>query len=396
MIKLIVHRGGHEIGGSAVELRSPRGRILLDLGAPLDYDVRTTSDMDGLRRGGVLPKISGLFMDDTPSFDAILLSHAHLDHSGLLTYAHPDIPLVLSGGSKALMELGMRFLKQPIVANKQVIFEMDRTFSIADMQITPYLMDHSAFDAAAFEILADGRRIVYTGDFRCHGRKGTCFERFLERVAPSPDILLCEGTTLGRGDEPAQTETELEQEIAECLKRTNGIALFQCASQNIDRLVTFCRAAQRAGRIMVIDRYTAATLAELRKLGNKLPTAGRHPNLSIRRPEDVQKTLMLVRPSMLAELRKDDTIQNGVFFYSLWNGYRSQPGQVELEEFLSERGFELVEAHTSGHADSKTLQRLLSKLNPKQIIPIHTLAPECFTAFSDRVRVVWDGEVVEC
>ena len=118
--------------------------------------------------------------------------------------------------------------------------------------------------------------------------------------------------------------------------------------------------------------------------------------MSIRRPEDVQKTLMLVRPSMLAELRKDDTIQNGVFFYSLWNGYRSQPGQVELEEFLSERGFELVEAHTSGHADSKTLQRLLSKLNPKQIIPIHTLAPECFTAFSDRVRVVWDGEVVEC
>lgn len=164
------------------------------------------------------------------------------------------------------MELGTRFLKYPVLPNRQVIFEMYRTFSIADMEITPYLIDHSAFDAAAFEIFTDGRRIVYTGDFRRHGRKAASFERFMRRVTPAPDVLLCEGTTLGRTDAPAQTETELEQEIAERLKRTNGIALFQCASQNIDRLVTFCRAAQRAGRIMVIDRYTAATLAELHKL----------------------------------------------------------------------------------------------------------------------------------
>ncbi len=306
------------------------------MGAPLNHDIRAAADMDALRRDGVLPKISGLYMDDQPDFDAILLSHAHLDHSGLLTYAHPDIPLVLSEGSNALMELGARFLGQPAVTNERIVFEMYRTFSIADIQITPYLMDHSAFDAAAFEILADGRRIVYTGDFRRHGRKGASFEHFLDR------------------------------------------------------------AARRAGRKMVIDRYTAATLAELRKLGNQLPTVRTHTGLSIHRPQEPHKTLMLVRPSMLDELRNDDTIQNGVFFYSLWNGYRSQPGQMELEAFLSSRGVELVEAHTSGHADSMTLQRLLSKLNPKQIIPIHTLSPERFTAFSNRVRVVRDGEVVEC
>lgn len=396
MVRIIIHRGGHEIGGSAVEIRSTGGRILLDLGAPLDFDTRAAADIDALRQRGVLQRIQGLYADDTPSFDAILLSHAHLDHSGLLPFAHPDIPLALSSGSRALMELGTRFLKYPVLPNRQVIFEMYRTFSIADMEITPYLIDHSAFDAAAFEIFTDGRRIVYTGDFRCHGRKAASFERFMRRVTPAPDVLLCEGTTLGRTDAPAQTETELEQEIAERLKRTNGIALFQCASQNIDRLVTFCRAAQRAGRIMVIDRYTAATLAELHKLGNKLPTAGRHPNLSIRRPMDAQKTLMLVRPSMLAELSADDTIRSGVFFYSLWNGYRSQPGQMELEKFLVGRGVELVEAHTSGHADTHTLRLLLERLKPKQIIPIHTLSPEHFREFSDRVRVVQDGEIVEC
>ena len=356
MAELIVHRGGHEIGGSAIEIRTANARVLFDLGSPLDFNTRDAADVASMKKNGILPDIQGLYVDDVPAFDAIILSHAHIDHYGLINFAHSSIPLYLSCGSKVLMEVSARFLGYTAPSNEQITFEMYRPFYIAGMKITPYLIDHSAFDAAAFEIVADGQRIVYTGDFRRHGRKKGSFERFIGQVAPSPDILLCEGTTLGRNQEPAQTESELELEIAQNLKRTDGITLFQCASQNIDRLVTFCRAAQRAGRTTVIDRYTAAILAELHKLGNKLPTAGSPKNLSVYAPKEARKILMLVRPSMLKELAKNDTVQNGLFFYSLWSGYRSQPGQMELEAFLSGRGFELVEAHTSGHADVETLQ----------------------------------------
>ena len=208
--------------------------------------------------------------------------------------------------------------------------------------------------------------------------------------------MLCEGTTLGRNDEPAQTESELEDQITQSLKRTDGIALFQCASQNIDRLVTFCRAAKRAGRTMVVDRYTAAVLAELHKLGNKLPTAGNPSHLSIYPPKDAKKTLMLVRPSMMTKLAENDTIRDGLFFYSLWRGYRDEIKQKDFESFLVGRGFTIESAHTSGHADAKTLHHLISSLNPKQIIPIHTFLPERFAEFSDRVCIVNDGEVVKC
>lgn len=396
MVRIIVHRGGHEIGGSAVEICSAGGRLLLDLGLPLDFDSKEMGDRESLISSGVLPNIKGLYAGDVPAFDAVLISHGHLDHYGLAHFVHPSIPIYLSGGCRAIMELSARFLGGKALQGKQILFDMYHPFMIADMEITPFLMDHSAFDAAAFEIVTDGRRIVYTGDFRRHGRKTECFERFMRCVTPMPDILLCEGTALGRTDAPAQTETDLEQEIVACLTHTDEIALFQCASQNIDRLVTFCRAAQRTGRVMVIDRYTAATLAELHKLGNKLPRAGRHPHLSIRRPKDTKGILMMVRPSMSKALEADDTIKDGVFFYSLWNGYRNERRQAEFEAFLRGRGFSMVEAHTSGHADTDTLRLLLERLNPQRIIPIHTLCPERFREFADRVRIVQDGEVVEC
>ena len=396
MAELIIHRGGHEIGGSAIEIRTSNVRVLFDLGSPLDFNAKTEADAASLKKTGVLANIQGLYADDVPAFDAIILSHAHIDHYGLINCAHSSIPIYLSSGSKVLMELSARYLGYTFPTNKQITFEMYHPFYIKDMKITPYLIDHSAFDAATFEIVADGKRIVYTGDFRRHGRKTGSFERFLKRVEPSPDILLCEGTTLERSDELAQTESELEKEIAERLKNTDGIALFQCSSQNIDRLVTFCRAAQRAGRTMVIDRYTAAILAELHKLGNNLPTAGNHPNLSVFSPKDARKILMLVRPSMLTELANNEIIRDGVFFYSLWSGYRDEERQKDFENFLAGRGFTIEIAHTSGHADIETLRLLISSLNPKQIIPIHTFSPERFTEFSDKVRIVQNGEVIVC
>jgi len=55
------------------------------------------------------------------------------------------------------------------------------------------------------------------------------------------------------------------------LKNSNGIALFQASSQNIDRIVSFYRAALRLGKLFVVDVYTANILHELNALGKKIP-----------------------------------------------------------------------------------------------------------------------------
>uniref|UniRef100_UPI001C5CADBA hypothetical protein n=1 Tax=Escherichia fergusonii TaxID=564 RepID=UPI001C5CADBA len=64
--------------------------------------------------------------------------------------------------------------------------------------ITPYLADHSAFDAYSLLVEAHGKRAFYSGDIRAHGRKARLFENLVEHPPQAIDVLLLEGTTLSR------------------------------------------------------------------------------------------------------------------------------------------------------------------------------------------------------
>ena len=59
---------------------------------------------------------------------------------------------------------------------------------------------------------AAGRRVFYSGDFRGHGRKRKLFEAMVANPPEDIDILLMEGTTIGRTgtDEGFATEDDLE------------------------------------------------------------------------------------------------------------------------------------------------------------------------------------------
>ena len=89
--------------------------------------------------------------------------------------------------------------------------------------------------------------------------------------------------------------------------------------------------------------------------------------------------VMCVRTSMLEYLKglaKIMSFDNGVLVYSFWSGYKETD---EMKTFLAEcekLGLTVVTLHTSGHADYDTIKRLVETVNPTEIIPIHTEAPE--------------------
>ncbi len=426
-MKLTIYRGTKEIGGTFLEVKSKTAKILIDAGYPLFLNDKPIDERiaklpsEKLLELGVLPNIEGLYAWDRAYFDAVIISHAHLDHYGLLKFVHPNIPIYISAGTRKLIEITQLFISSENFALQIKEFKMYETFQIGDIRIKAYLMDHSAFDAAALEITADNKTITYTGDFRGHGRKAVCLDRFIANATKDADVLLTEGTMLGRRDEKVITESELEDLIINQVKDCSGPILFQSSSQNIDRIVSFYRVALKLRRLFVVDIYTANVLHELRQLGNNLPYPSKeYINIKVFYPyrltqkifdvigeryakrfsafhmpkgtlkNEQNNVVMMVRPSMLKDIEKC-CFQGGIYVYSMWQGYRDSKYQQKFEEYLITRNFKITGIHTSGHASIADITRLIKGLNPKVIIPIHTMFPEDFKSISGKIELLVDG-----
>jgi len=104
--------------------------------------------------------------------------------------------------------------------------------------------------------------------------------------------------------------------------------------------------------------------------------------------------VMIVRPSMQKDLERCN-ISDGTFFYSIWQGYRDIAYQQKFETWLDAKNFKKVFLHTSGHAKITDIRRLIDGLNPKKIVPIHTMQPNAFLEYSDKVELQEDGIAFE-
>jgi ribonuclease J len=428
-----IHRGTHEIGGSCVEIWTDTTRIVVDFGLPLVNPDKTPFDARALEKAtsqdliaqGILPDIPGLFEPGGNS--ALILSHAHADHYGLMNHLHPDCPVYLGRATQKIIEISAIFQNKTWAVTKPHHFESGKSFLIGDIEVTPYLMDHSAFDAYAFMIKSGGRSLFYSGDFRLHGRKSGVFEWFCRNVQPGVDYLLLEGTSVGHGDKSHRSERDVETEYITCFKETQGINLVYTSGQNIDRLVSIYRACLQTGKTLAIDFYIAHVLRKLADLGAKIPypspdyplikvffpyrlsqmicKAGRIDLLHRYRGYKITKEeindragniVMLVRPSMQSDLDRITNLAGGSFIYSMWTGYKADEKTRTFIENLKEKGLTSRDIHTSGHADHEALQRMIDVLKPKMLVPIHTFGADQYQAqFTDvEVLCLQDRQVV--
>jgi ribonuclease J len=410
-LKICIHRGTREIGGTCVEVESQGARILLDLGLPLD------GDPDDVAFHPAIPGLAG--GDDLL---ALILSHGHLDHFGLAHLAGPDLAVALGAATHRILRAAAPFVPRPWLPAKAVEFTSGVPLTFGPFRVTPFLVDHSAYDASALLIEAGGQRVFYSGDLRAHGRKGVLVERLIARPPRDIDILLMEGSSLGRldRDRTFPTEAEVEATFVEIFRRTEGMALVAASAQNIDRMVSLYRACKRAGRVLVIDLYAAEVL---RATANSNIPQSDWPNVAVYvphyqrvrikqsgrfdllEPHKGQRTFserlkdlapraaFLFRPAMLRDLDRADCLAGARAIWSQWDGYLDQGRGKTLLAKFAERGIPVEHAHTSGHASIPDLKRLAAAIGAKVLVPIHTFEAHRFPEhFGPSVSVKRDGE----
>jgi ribonuclease J len=194
-----------------------------------------------------LPGVAG-FADPDPSLAGIVISHAHQDHWGLIGQVPPGVPVYMGEATHAILREAA-FWSTGLTVSPAGFLAHRVPFSVGAFRVSPFLNDHSAFDAYSMLIEADGRSLFYTGDIRGHGRKSGIFEELLRKHPTDVDVLLMEGTNIrpsteGQSDGAYLSETELEQACVETFKATPGMVLASFSAQNIDRLVTLYRGSE--------------------------------------------------------------------------------------------------------------------------------------------------------
>ncbi|MEE9202118.1 MAG: hypothetical protein V3U31_02850 [Dehalococcoidia bacterium] len=269
MVSLSFHGGIGCIGGNKFLLRDGEHAFFLDFGLPFAQRKLFYEEYLNPRAGaglldplemGLLPPIRGIYREDLETeglwgrfsshkgyreldhLDGVLLTHAHLDHSGYISFLRGDIPIYASAltafVAKAMQDCGRSDMEHEVcyltpreysvprelrvgalksgdwkkvhaiqrpfrlaepgpasLSLESVAFWEDtpgaRTLDLAplgDMASSPlplrsFPLDHSVLGATAWAVETSVGWVVYTGDLRFHGSRGELSRRFIEQAA---------------------------------------------------------------------------------------------------------------------------------------------------------------------------------------------------------------------
>lgn len=320
MTNITFHGGVNDIGGNKFLVESKGTKVFMDFGMSFTQEgqffsqflgARTSNSLNDMFEMGILPKIKGLYRRDyakhmdfdgneETEIDAVLLTHAHVDHCAYLPYLREDIPIYCSEESKLILQNFDETTSSQYLTAKQrfqiyennkgtmsratgdkvaipreiKIFESGKEFSIDSIGVVPLPVDHSIPGVHAFILHTADGSIGNTADLRFHGRRKDDTEKFVERCAESDlDVLLCEGTRVDA--KPSLTEYDVESKVVDIVNDTKGLAICGYPVRDLDRLLSFYIAAKNSNRDLVIDMKQAYLLKLFNESAN---LKGKYPS----------------------------------------------------------------------------------------------------------------------
>ncbi len=229
-ISVTVLGGGHKIGGTSILISIDDHHLLLDAGIHMDANEGVFPDYSALKE-------LGLTLDD---IDALVISHAHLDHTGAIPEVHrlaPNLPIFSTEATYELMSI----LLGDLCRNSQHIEgfyqendlsaalynvqtkKMNTTFMIPSKDhewlITYYPAGH-ILGAAAIYIQMNDQSVLFTGDYSVEDQltvRGIDLPKDLQ-----VDVLITESTYGYLPSQAALPRKWQEEQLIRLIERTAG------------------------------------------------------------------------------------------------------------------------------------------------------------------------------
>ncbi|MEY8000268.1 MBL fold metallo-hydrolase RNA specificity domain-containing protein [Clostridium sp. Mt-5] len=408
--------GAREVGGSCILLKIYNKNILLDCG------IRQSSSKDAL------PDFK--LVQDSGGVDAIIISHAHMDHIGslpMISKEYPEARIYTTKMTKDLMKVliydSLKIMNNregeiPLYAEGDVISMLNHVFPInymvkfpifKNIVLTFYTAGHIAGAACIYITTPEGS-FFYSGDFSLFSQKTV---EGLKVPKLTPDVAIFESTYGDRLHSNREVEEEkLIDIINECSRKRGKMLIPAFALGRAQEVILILKKAINKKIVKNIKVYVDGMIRDINRtyklnplylknsLGKKI-LKGNEPfyddniialdNNEIRKNilENQEPCVIVASSGMLTGgfsqyyAEKIAPMEEG---YIVITGYQDEesPGRKLLDLLKDEEDKKLcinektVEVNCdvkkiglSAHSDKSEIKSLIHFLNPRNIFIVH-------------------------
>lgn len=330
---------------------------------------------------GVAPRLEGVYQgQEYDGRTQVFITHLHLDHTALVQYLHPLVPLHYPAGMEPVRRDAAACGYLPWREPRGRPHTDGEEVLVGDISVRFAAVDHDVPGATGYLVRTPDLTIAFTGDLRRHGLHPERTEAFAAG-AKGCDLLIQECVSLasllapvdGNLVAPAPlTEAEAAEEIERAVTTCRGLVVTNLYGMNRERVRALAAACRRSGRRLLMDRTSAglAGWVDLLTPTSAGMAAASPREFCVQLDFDALPELIDLRPPPGSRYIHSGGSPLGAY----------DPAWNVLQGWLRSFDLELVVVACSGHSRPADLEWLAAEVWPKVVAPVHTRAPELLLA----------------